>query len=332
MDYNIINTDCQAQSNGYTDYWDAYAIKHNIDPRDLHVVPAKRYGNGRTITYPDGSQIVQIADKPIFRRASAPPAADTEDIDDDPIISRTEDPAQRAVRRARNKIRDMCYCTSFEWFVTLTLDSRKIDRYNWSDVLHAMTTWLDHRVRRYGLAYIIVPEHHKDGAYHLHGLINSALNKQMIPSGITDRRTGHSVYNLGAWQYGYTSCARITGTYHAAIGYVCKYISKEGQRIGGRWYYSGGNLYDLGTPTVDVYHIQRDPIDLVLDNEYSRSCDLDDLGARYAIAEYNPPDMPQTPTARASAPIPEPPTPVYPDLDDCIAQMSLFPPSYIRPD
>ena len=36
--------------------------------------------------------------------------------------------------------------------------------------------------------------------------------------------------------------AVFSGERAAAVGYCCKYIAKQQEKIGGRWYYSGGQL------------------------------------------------------------------------------------------
>ena len=149
---------------------------------------------------------------------------------------------ERAMRRARSKVRQLALANQFRWFVTLTLDPGKINRYDPVEVVRKMSTWCDNRVRRKGLAYILVPEHHKDGAIHFHGFFNDAL--PAVDSGHKDKN-GHTVYNLPDWTWGFTRAVELYGDYHAAVGYCCKYIGKGQGKIGGRWYYSGG---DLQTP------------------------------------------------------------------------------------
>ena len=99
---------------------------------------------------------------------------------------------------------------------------------------------MDNLVRRHGLKYILVPEQHKDGAFHFHGfMVGTGLKAE--DSGI--RWEGRPVYNLPQWPYGFTTAQQLYGEYTAAVGYCCKYIGKqEGQRPLGRWYYSGGAL------------------------------------------------------------------------------------------
>lgn len=185
---------------------------------------------------------------------------------------RAEDSLDRALRRARVKVRDYALCTPMKWFVTLTLDKRKVDRYDVDAMTKHLKVWLDNLVRREGLAYVMVPElHKKDHAIHYHALMTDALEAvdsgTIIPRGEERprrpcsnaqraswlRHGGRIVYNLPQWPYGFTTALKITGFYEAAVTYVSKYISKghdlnrAPRKVGGRWYYHGGNL---GRPEV----------------------------------------------------------------------------------
>ena len=146
----------------------------------------------------------------------------------------------RSMRRARAKLRRLALANGFDYFVTLTLAPDRIDRYDGAAVTKALGQWCDNMVRRCGLRYILVPEQHKDGAYHFHGFM-AGDGLKAVDSGI--EWDGRPVYNLPQWTFGYTTAQRLYGEYSAAVGYCCKYIGKqEGQRPLGRWYYSGGAL------------------------------------------------------------------------------------------
>lgn len=192
---------------------------------------------GRIKIFPDGSATILCAQKPVFR----PAGWELEDR----IISRrdTEKAAGgdvgRSQRRARAAVFDLARSNSFDWFVTLTLDKEKIDRYDIAVIVEKLNIWLDNNVRRRGLRYLLIPEHHKDGAIHFHGFFNDAL--KAVFSGVYDKR-GHEIYNLPRWGYGFSTAIRLYGDYHRAVGYVCKYVTKQQEKIGGRWYYSGGEL------------------------------------------------------------------------------------------
>lgn len=147
----------------------------------------------------------------------------------------------RSMRRARAKLRRLALANDFEYFVTLTLDQTKIDRYDPKVITKALRIWLDNMVRRKGLRYILVPELHRDGALHFHGFF-AGRDLAVVDSGHRDQ-TGATIYNLPQWSLGFTTAIKLRGEYPRAVAYVCKYIGKQyGQRPMGRWYYSGGDL------------------------------------------------------------------------------------------
>lgn len=189
---------------------------------------------------------------------------------------------RRSVRRARKALRDLARSNPWTYFVTLTLDPEKVNRYDPAEVWKHLRHWLGNNVRRKGLAYLLVLEHHKDGAIHAHGLFNDAL--EAVDSGTMsipgrkapvrvrseaqraafERMGGHVVYNLPSWGWGFSTAIRLYGEMEAAISYVCKYIGKEmsgpdgaefgtPEKIGGRWYYSGGALQ---RPTVEWFDVR----------------------------------------------------------------------------
>lgn len=250
--------------------------------------------NSRIKLYPDGTQEILACERSIWglsgweRTAFWPdehviPAGDDLSADwgvwdsDDRVAAWEKRQAAkaaanlaRAQHRAKAQLRDAALCTKMSYFVTLTLDAAKIDRHDMAAIVHKLNDWLDNRVRRNGLAYILVPERHKDGAIHFHGFFNSALPVEdsgtMVPPGGGKPRKprtkaqraewlaggGRIVYNLPAWSLGYTTAMELYGEYGQAVGYVCKYIGKDGEKIGGRWYYSGGAL---GAPEVSYCNL-----------------------------------------------------------------------------
>ena len=147
----------------------------------------------------------------------------------------------RSMRRARAKLRRLALANEFSYFVTLTLSPEEVDRYDCQAIMKRVNRWLDNMVRRKGLRYVLVPERHKDGAFHFHGFF-AGEGLEVVPSGHSDSQ-GHPIYNLPQWSLGFTAAIALYGTYSQAVGYVCKYIGKQdGERPMGRRYYSGGAL------------------------------------------------------------------------------------------
>lgn len=218
--------------------------------------------NARIKAYPDGTQLVMVSDSPIFRE---PGWELSNKWDSDPRgpndqrDGKAED-VERARRRARAAVADIGRANSFRYFVTLTLDAEKVNRYDPAITRKELRRWLSHQVQRRGLLYVLVPERHRDGAVHFHGLMSEAVEvvdsgtikrpddrKPRRPRSAAERRRwlddgGQVCYNIPSWPYGFTTALELAGDYRRAVAYVCKYIGKDSEKIGGRWYYSGGQL------------------------------------------------------------------------------------------
>jgi len=158
---------------------------------------------------------------------------------------------RKAYGRARNNLFDLLTCTlDFDCFVTLTCSPKEVDRHDYKEIVRRLGVWLDNRVRRNGLIYALVPELHKDGAVHFHGLMNfdklktvRAINPYNKCEMSDDK--GRPIYNISDYTMGFTTVIPISGS-NARIAtalYCFKYITKSnGEKVGGRYYLSGGNL------------------------------------------------------------------------------------------
>ena len=206
---------------------------------------------GKIYQYPDGSYDLITADRPTF----CPKGAWEESREKPQTAPRekksepSEEDLERARRRARANVRRLALANEFKWFVTLTIDPKKIDSYDAQAVTKRLGQWLSNRVKRDGLRYVLVPEYHKSGRIHYHGFFSDSV--KAVDSGHTDSQ-GHKIYNLPQWDYGFTTAIQLYGNYHSAVGYVLKYIGKESKKIGGRWYYSGGKLEKPVEKFVDI--------------------------------------------------------------------------------
>lgn len=224
--------------------------------------------NAHMKIYPDGSRSVLVCERSIFRESGweerkvqkriSEPEPECEG-EPDAAGGGGECDTSRSRRRARSAVSDLARCNDFKYFITFTLDSSRISRYDVVEITKHLNIWLDNRVRRKGLKYVLVPELHKDGAVHFHGMINDALpvtdsgtisrgnGKPRRPRSEAERKRwlaegGHVVYNVGEWKFGFSTAIELYGDRRRAIGYVTKYVSKSAGKVGGRWYYSGGDL------------------------------------------------------------------------------------------
>ena len=84
-----------------------------------------------------------------------------------------------SISRARSMVKEYGFCNPWNYFVTLTLDAKKYDRYDLGKFKADLQQWVRDERKRHKLIYgregrlivLFVPETHKDGAWHLHGLV-----------------------------------------------------------------------------------------------------------------------------------------------------------------
>ncbi len=157
-----------------------------------------------------------------------------------------------SIKRAIDKAFEIGLANDFQYFITLTLDETKIDRYDTKKIYKKLRDWLSNRVKRNQMDYILFPEYHKlregetERAIHFHGLIN-AQNLTLINSGRTTKN-GQVIYNLDNWKYGFSTAIELDGS-PAVVSYVTKYITKDNTRIFGKTYFSGGRTLKREVPT-----------------------------------------------------------------------------------
>lgn len=137
-----------------------------------------------------------------------------------------QDSAQKSASRTINSIYDIARSNPWDWFVTLTFSPDKVNRYNYEECTQKLSKWLNNLRRNSpDMVYLVVPERHKDGAYHFHGLFQNVDGLEFVDSGHVDGQ-GRIIYNIGNYKLGFTTATAIED-YHKACSYLCKYITKD---------------------------------------------------------------------------------------------------------
>ena len=128
--------------------------------------------------------------------------------------------------RAINNIYNLTRCNEWAWFVTITFDPNKVDSMDYGEVTRKLSKWLNHlKEDDAGLKYLFVPERHKSGAFHFHGLLSSSAALQMVYSG-HDTKSGDPIYNIGRYKFGWTTATEVHNN-EAVTKYITKYVTKD---------------------------------------------------------------------------------------------------------
>ena len=136
------------------------------------------------------------------------------------------------VSRSRNAVLGLGLCNPWEYFITATLDKRKYDRFNLSAWRSDFSQWIrnQRRLHGYDFKYVLIPEQHADGAWHMHGLVSGVpwndLEKFKYKVHPLDLVLGgYRYYPAMTEKFGFNSFGKVKSQ-AAASRYVLKYIAK----------------------------------------------------------------------------------------------------------
>lgn len=228
--------------------------KLNVSDNLTHFQVRAKY-----IPQPDGSlklALIQSFSVPTFRPAGwesqteKKPGVRLDEADEvDELCEPNLADVERATRRAKINAFDIIMCNPcLDTFATFTYKpDEELDKSSYEECYKKLGVWLSNRVQRRGLMYVIVPERHKSGDIHFHGIMNSSalsLERAVSPKGRALSRNGKPIFNLQDWKAGFSTAQIIGGASsdrEAVAKYVFKYMGKQvGQKIGGRYCLIGG--------------------------------------------------------------------------------------------
>jgi len=133
------------------------------------------------------------------------------------------------------------YGVSNDWdlFCTFTLNKDKYDRYNLNAFYTDFTQFLRNLRRglKCDIQYLLIPEMHEDGAWHMHGFIMGLPLRMLreftledkLPNKLREKLSrGETVYDFPKYRdkFGYCTLEPLRSSEHA-IYYMMKYISKD---------------------------------------------------------------------------------------------------------
>lgn len=152
--------------------------------------------------------------------------------------SSDESNLERSLRRTRKTVKDLCLNNDFNQWVTLTNSTERNDD---TLTLQKLRVWLKAQKKKYGhFHYVLVPERHKDGALHFHGLFGgySGPTKPAINNKVGSRyygtelkKNGRTGSNLVDYDLGYSYVENIDSLTKIS-NYITKYITKDIAQLG----------------------------------------------------------------------------------------------------
>jgi hypothetical protein len=172
---------------------------------------------------------------------------DTDEIKDTRLLC--------SIYRTRSLIRELALCNDWDYFFTGTFNPEKYDRFNLTTLYQAFSKFihnLNNRRIRAGLdpiAYLLIPEPHKNGAWHIHGLISGLTEnelrqiklREIKPNYFVDKDTSkklpleiiellqneHELFDWQEWtsRFGWCTVEKIRSE-KAVAEYVRKYVTK----------------------------------------------------------------------------------------------------------
>lgn len=129
------------------------------------------------------------------------------------------------ISRAKSKIREYALCNEWMYFATFTIDKKKYDRYNLKAYIKDFAEFLHNFNRRRPsdekVYYLFIPELHKDGACHIHALLQGLQDKDLYTN-----KYGYLGWIPYEKKFGFLSLSPIKDPDKIA-NYITKYITKD---------------------------------------------------------------------------------------------------------
>lgn len=141
--------------------------------------------------------------------------------------------------RSKNKIFGYAMCNSWDYFATFTLDSKKRDRFDLNQFYKDFSKFINNFNRKLdnNIKYLLIPEQHKNGAWHMHGLIANLPKEYIKQFQLSDKLPLYLKSKIkkgefiGSWvdyskKFGFNDLELIKDS-EKVSSYMVKYITKD---------------------------------------------------------------------------------------------------------
>lgn len=182
-----------------------------------------------------------------------------------------EEKTRKYLKKVKNNIINLAFnYNKWEYFITLTFDFREIGEYSHEKAITMLTKWIDNQKHQNkNMTYLLVPEFHKSGRLHFHGLVanvpNWKLKEARNPK--TNRlikENGLQIYNLENYKIGYTTISKIQNQ-EKVSNYISKYATKELITLKNkkRYWYSR----NLEKPKIDYLFLEENLVEYLVEDK-----------------------------------------------------------------
>lgn len=150
---------------------------------------------------------------------------------------------EESLRRSRRTLAEYVACNKFTRFITVTGDTKKVNRFDILWIKKQLTRWLRYYRTKHNLnlEYIIIPERHENDSWHAHILIIGLPDEHLTPTNGSDIFT----WNACCEKFGYTETTPIFDSENL-VRYVTKCWHPENDKhleeLGKRLYYPSHGL------------------------------------------------------------------------------------------
>ena len=187
-------------------------------------------------------------------------------------ITSKEEVDRISLSRTKNNIKNICLSNNFEYFATMTVNSKNADRFSLQEVQDKMKKICKSIKRKNPeFKYIYITEEHKNGAFHFHGMVkNLDLYKNEF-----------GYYSSSDFdKLGFNSFSEIKD-YNKCCNYITKYITKNCVKNENNQIYfcsrglsKGYNEYMVDFNLKDIFNVAEGKKSPVFVNEYCEKIDF----------------------------------------------------------
>ena len=204
---------------------------------------------------------------------------------------------QRHVYNRKKEINDLAYqngCVDpWEYFVTLTFDKEMVDSYSHEEVTKYLSRWLNNqRKQNPDMKYLVVPELHKSGRIHFHGLFSHVPSWQLVSArspktGRKIYKNGVLIYNLTNYKLGYTTVSKVQSMERVSF-YLSKYITKE--LLGLKNKKNVWHSKNLIKPGLSYHYVTSSELDSYISGQnvtYDKLIEKPSISLRFVTSRHN---------------------------------------------